>query len=132
MWTPPGTRRPPSGASCSTPGTMEDQQLFQTLVRPRMGSRPNSSASYFSQPPVPRKDSETPRTNLHRQYEDEDEFSTESGLYQSEENSSIHTETAGSTSYLHPSHRQPVKETHMAEIEHDPVTNMKSINSYQV
>src|SRR5690606_10942956 len=36
------------------------------------------------------------------------------------------------TSYLHPTHRQPVKETHLLDIDHDPISGQKTINSYQI
>ncbi|RPA79641.1 kinase-like protein [Ascobolus immersus RN42] len=34
--------------------------------------------------------------------------------------------------YLHPTHRQPVKETYSLEVDHDPTTGQKTINSYQI
>ncbi|EPS42315.1 hypothetical protein H072_3706 [Dactylellina haptotyla CBS 200.50] len=34
--------------------------------------------------------------------------------------------------FLHPSHRQPVKETHMLDVDFDPISGRKSINSYEV
>ncbi|EWC45884.1 hypothetical protein DRE_04891 [Drechslerella stenobrocha 248] len=34
--------------------------------------------------------------------------------------------------FLHPTHRQPVKETHMLDVDFDPVSGRKCINSYEV
>ncbi|KAF3085555.1 hypothetical protein TWF102_011333 [Orbilia oligospora] len=34
--------------------------------------------------------------------------------------------------FLHPSHRQPVKETHLLDVEFDPISGRKSINSYEI
>ncbi|KAK6524238.1 hypothetical protein TWF694_005893 [Orbilia ellipsospora] len=34
--------------------------------------------------------------------------------------------------FLHPAHRQPVKETHLLDVDFDPISGRKSINSYEV
>ncbi|KAK6518901.1 hypothetical protein TWF281_003592 [Arthrobotrys megalospora] len=34
--------------------------------------------------------------------------------------------------FLHPAHRQPVKETHLLDVEFDPISGRKSINSYEI
>ncbi|KAF3929842.1 hypothetical protein ABW19_dt0200798 [Dactylella cylindrospora] len=34
--------------------------------------------------------------------------------------------------FLHPTHRQPVKETHLLDVDFDPISGRKSINSYEV
>ncbi|KAK6334302.1 hypothetical protein TWF730_003516 [Orbilia blumenaviensis] len=34
--------------------------------------------------------------------------------------------------FLHPTHRQPVKETHLLDVDFDPISGRKSINSYEI
>lgn len=98
------------------------------------GSKPHSSAQYLWPSNQHRRPSgESLRCQHHRPYEGPPTLSSRASTSGSLSLAPPPPATDGLwTSYLHPTHRQPVKETHLLDIDHDPVSGQKTINSYQI
>lgn len=91
-------------------------------------TRPNSAASHAMTLPVQEKSS---MSSLRGQFL----YAPDRPASASPRHSTLlsHSDTeAPYPSYLHPTHRQPVKETFSLEVDHDPTTGQKTINSYQI
>lgn len=109
--------------------TINRKGLEGTIALDRhIPSRPNSAASHAMTLPVQDKSS---MSSLRGQFL----YAPDRPASASPRHStllSLSDTDAPVPNYLHPTHRQPVKETYSLEVDHDPTTGQKTINSYQI